>query len=209
MSFIKDPHASAVRLKRMQVRMASEYDKEVFDGIYRAASDYRQSAEKYTAQRAGEIAADPSLTQDEKNEMLYYMEDDGYFEEKTEELAAELTIIALYKTIEISIKDMMRHSGLFTDAEIRNCYKTKELKRVFRKKVCAINKLNGFNEYDELRCINNEIKHSARVGRELAKFPYWKKGDKLKVPIDVYKRLEPEVSQFIKEVSDNICNKIV
>src|SRR3989304_7780844 len=59
---------------------------------------------------------------------------------------------------------------------------------------------------DELRCLNNSIKHSQRVNEELAKFPRWKnkKGDNLGNLESHYRRLRPVAERYLKDFSGRL-----
>ncbi|MFA0373068.1 hypothetical protein AB4511_26130, partial [Vibrio sp. 10N.222.54.F6] len=81
--------------------------------------------------------------------------DDHYLSRQTVELAEEMQIVALYKSVEISIKDMLKYSGLFTNKQLDSFYRIGALKKEVSKKVCALDGLKNYKSYDELRCINN------------------------------------------------------
>jgi hypothetical protein len=137
------------------------------------------------------------------------LSDEFYLREKTTELAGELQILALYKTVEISIKGMLKCSELFTENQILSCHKIGMLKDVMSKKVCDIETLAGYSAFDELRCINNCVKHSGKVNKQLAKFSKWTAGELLKNLHHDYGRLRDDVHEFIFEIRDKVLGKLI
>ena len=140
--------------------------------------------------------------------MLGCLEDDYYIAELTTELAGGMMIVALFKTVEISIKKMAKGSGLFTQKQISSFFRVKELMSEMKNKVCDITTLPNFAEYDELRCINNSIKHNGVVDKELAKYPNWIVGQKLENLHQHYYRLRNDVDNFVTGLQAAILNKI-
>ncbi|MDE2310466.1 MAG: hypothetical protein KGL01_06510 [Betaproteobacteria bacterium] len=196
-------------LQKLQVNLATHYYEKTIEGIYLSATQAKVHLEKELKQQANDITVDNSLSKEEKAYLIDTLSDECFLSEKTTELAGEMMVVAFYKTIEIAIKDMLKFSGLFTEAQIRSFYRIAELKKQVSKKICNIEKLNGFNVYDELRCINNCIKHSGKVNDELSKYPNWKKGSKLSNLDKKYWRLKAGVNGFVKSLQKEILAKMV
>jgi hypothetical protein len=150
-----------------------------------------------------------SLSDEDKFELESNFCDDLYFYEQMEELSYEMTIIAFYKTIEITIKNMLKCSEIFTEEEVKEFYKAKIMKCKIDKNICKIEELDGYAAYNELRLINNCIKHSGIITEELSSnYHIWKVGEKLKNLDEVYLRLKEDVYKYINSLKNEILKKI-
>lgn len=197
-----------MNLKKLKVKLATHYHMEAIDGIFGASLQVKANIEKELAQQADEISADQNLDQDEKQYMLSSLGDELFIAEVTTELAGEMMIIALYKTIEIAIKTMTTACELFTETQLASFYRMGELKKQLKMKVVDVETLKHYKAYDELRCINNAIKHSGFVGTELASYPGFKKGQKLTDLHTHYYRLRDDVDRFLVSLQAEIIKAI-
>ncbi len=77
------------------------------------------------------------------------------------------------------------------------------------KKGCDIKTLAGYSEFDELRLINNCIKHNGVVDKKLSGYSNWNEGDKLSKLYFSYNRLKNGVNDFILAVRDQVLIRIV
>jgi hypothetical protein len=197
-----------MNLKKLQIKLATHYHMEAIDGIFEASLQVKAKIEKELAKQAVEIEVDQNLDQDEKQYMLNSLGDELFIAEVTTELAGEMMIIALYKTIEIAIKRMTKVSDLFTDKQLASFYRISQLKAQLKKKVVDIENLNHYHAYNELRCISNAIKHSGSVDTELACYPNFNKGQKLSDLHTHYYRLKEDVDHFLVSLQDKIIKAI-
>jgi hypothetical protein len=104
--------------KKLRIRLASTYSVDVIDGLHAAALGFRSTLSGELAKATKQIDIDSSLDSDEKTHLVNGLADELYIAEMTTELAGEMMIIALYKTVEIAIKRMARVSGLFTENQV-------------------------------------------------------------------------------------------
>lgn len=195
--------------KVMQIKFSADYDEEVIDAMYYAALSAKSNLEQYLGEKVEEVENDEQLSEDEKYFIIDRYSDDHYLSRQTVELAEEMQIVALYKSVEISIKDMLKYSGLFTKKQLDSFFRIAALKKEVSKKVCVLENLKNYKSYDELRCINNCIKHSGRANKELAKFSGWNIGDKILESNDHYTRLKEDVRDFVFNLRDEVLSKIV
>ncbi len=197
-----------MNIKKLKVKLASHYYLEAIDGIYDSSTALKAKLESELKQQADEIEADKALSEDDKGHMLSFLADDIFIAEITTNLAGEMMIVALYKTIEIAIKKMAASSDLFTPVQIASFYKMSELRKQFKNKVCDLKTIQMFKQFDELRCINNSIKHSGIVSKELAAYPGWKEGQSLTNLHTHYYRLRNDVDKFVEALQEEIIKKI-
>lgn len=197
-----------MNIKKLRVQLACHYNLEAIGGIYDSATAVKAKLEGELTQQAEEIEADPSLSEDEKGYMLSSLGDDFYIAEMTTDLAAEMMIVSLYKTLEIAIKQMAIASELFTQKQSASFYMVSALKRLLKSKVCDIETINDFKAFDELRCISNSIKHSGSVNSQLASYPGWTEGEKLTGLDRHFYRLKRDADNFVRDLQREIIKKI-
>ena len=134
-------------------------------------------------------------------------------------LSSEFAIIGLWRCVELYRKDAIRHA-LGSDDDIKRFLGRKKFKRpltfnhsVFLEVLSQLkieaSKIRCAKSVDELRCLNNAIKHERRVSDELAKFPRWKakKGDKLGDLERHYSRLRPLAKQYLEDLAKRLKAK--
>ncbi|MCD9530071.1 hypothetical protein [Photobacterium carnosum] len=200
---------STVVFRKLRVTICTQHYDEVIEGVYLSVVEAKNNLLEEISRQAVKIENDANLSDDEKHYLIDSLSDEHFLSEKTTELAGEMLIVAFYKTIEIEIKDMMKFSELFTVQELLSLYRIRELKRHVASKITDIEQLDGFTQYDELRCINNCIKHSGKVNNELAAYPNWTEGNKLESLEDSYWRLKDDVNGFISRFKDEVLAAIV
>lgn len=122
-----------------------------------------------------------------------------------EELKAlsEMKIIYSYKHFETSLKILLNSS--YKDLDKSKLYKWESISDILKIKKIDIRKLNCFNDIDELREVNNAIKHDAIL--KSRKIPVeFKDKDYLtyKDILAFYSRVEDAPINFLKSLHDRI-----
>lgn len=205
MSNIRDI-LSSNRLKGLRIRLFSDYNEEVIKRIYYYSAGEVHKLESEHHKKIAQIK-ESDLSEQEINEECLFLEDDAFEAKLVRDAAEEMVIVCLYKTVEISIKRMLHASNLFSEEEVRGFFRNRVFKRLVKEKIVDLEALPGYESYDELRCINNCIKHSGFVDKELAKYGGWKKGEKLDSLWCNYERLSPKVRVFVEALSEKIIEK--
>ena len=125
------------------------------------------------------------------------IEDDGVYVGYIQELAHELSIVALYKIFEKKNKELITHHR---KEEESKKYSTWD--NVLKVLPAKAKELSSFLAVDELRVLNNAIKHEGVVSKELSKrFPvYGEAGDDFNGLSEAYERLKPGVVEYISEL---------
>lgn len=115
-------------------------------------------------------------------------------------LGDELSILALYKKVEAHIGRVIK----------RRLPTTAKMNLSYFKNLCSalpfdIKAINGYSGFNELRLLNNSIKHGGKVSSELAKeFPMWKEDDELSGLGDAFQRLLPEVKRYVADFAEKL-----
>lgn len=109
------------------------------------------------------------------------------------DLGGQLSIIALYKKVEAQTSRVVKKR--IPSAASKNLH-------VF-KKLCGvlpfdIRNIDGFQFFNELRLLNNSIKHGGVVSEELASaYPLWVSGARIESIANAYERLLPGVEAYM------------
>ena len=140
------------------------------------------------------------------SEYASYLEGCQSYIPDTHFLAHELSIVALYKEIEIKASLLFKEympskypkKLYFDDENIDDKFKI-DLKDI-----------PEYDSFNELRLINNSIKHSGYVNNKLSikfKERWGNEGDELNDLKEAYDRLKPEVITFFNNLFDLVYEK--
>lgn len=139
---------------------------------------------------------------DESWEWLY---DDYVGLSRMAELAAELAIVGMWRTVE----DFRRLALIQCDVlgAKRKAYRKKFVDGELGKLGIVESRLRCARTVDELRCLNNSIKHSRKVGSELADFRRWKEGEKIDDLAPHYRRLRKVVEPYLADLGNRLTRR--
>ena len=146
-------------------------------------------------ERENELATEDFEDEFEKDGFRSHLQDQQYELTEIERLAQELAIVALNKKAEISTNAIIDWYLPNTPKENRH--------RFFRLPMILgfkLDDLDGYEARNELRELNNAIKHEGKVGNELARdFPAWG-SEHAPLPNlgPAYDRLAPEVHKYMR-----------
>jgi len=130
------------------------------------------------------------------------LEDRFFMIEEVRKLSDELSILALFKHVEIHTKRVIkRHLPSIDSKKLFNINSLKQ------ELPFTLEKVTNFNAFNELRLINNAIKHQGKVSAELARnFPSWQEGDEFPRLNNTYLRLYPQVKIYIESLVGQIAS---
>lgn len=124
----------------------------------------------------------------------WFVDDEICFLEETQETADLLSVAALYARLEILLKRMCAIAIPRTNPN--KLSKFQHLLTCLSSAGISARALPEFQGIDELRLLNNSIKHEGKVGRGLAKFG-WTTGDPIRGIFDCYPRFEYSCEVFV------------
>lgn len=111
--------------------------------------------------------------QEESNQNEYYYHlDTGFLEDKLSALS-EMNIVYAFKDFEINIKNLLRAAyGIDT----HQFYKWEEILKFLQSKNIKPSELKGYQEINDLRKLNNHIKHSTsqKIDNDITSIPEFK-----------------------------------
>ena len=182
-----------------------EYDdiSEMVEGV----KTYKNRREPELSNQYRQIEDEPalSLSQEYRDSLLVGIENENYNLEESVKLSHQLAVVALYIKIELHIKVVCRIA--FPELEADKLYMIKYLEKGLKKRGIKIRGFPTFSFFDELRCINNDIKHGGVVGKELANYSGWIKMEDVLNIGAAFKRLAPGCVSFISELVQAIIDK--
>lgn len=119
-------------------------------------------------------------------------------------LSAEFAIIGLWRCIELYRKRAIRVAS--GNKAASNAFKHKAFQKELSSLGIVEKCIRCARSVDELRCLNNSIKHEQRVDGELAGFPRWrsKKGRELGNLEPHYRRLRPVAERYLIDLADRL-----
>ncbi|HYU69167.1 MAG TPA: hypothetical protein VEL09_07530 [Burkholderiales bacterium] len=148
-----------------------------------------------------EARAKPEASRIEQQMVASFMDDESYFLEEAQELADSLSISALYSRLEITIKRLCRIG--ISGTKSRGLFKFEKIADRFLTVGVDLKNLPEYQTIDELRCLNNAIKHEGKAGPELTKYG-WRVGDPIKGISDSYSRFENGCRLFVDSLREEL-----
>jgi hypothetical protein len=121
-------------------------------------------------------------------------------------LSAEFAIIGLWRCIELYRKRAI-HVASGTNAAV-NVFRHKHFLIALAKLHISEKRIRCARTVDELRCLNNAIKHDQHVSGELAEFPRWhsKKESELGKLEPHYWRLRSAAKVYLNDLTDRLSS---
>jgi hypothetical protein len=123
---------------------------------------------------------------------------------------AEMKIIFLFKTIEIRLKSAIKIAYPKVSEQHQNNWNWQTFKDHFNSIDKPLSKLNGYNDVDDLRKINNSIKHSGILNNDAKKIKEFidsKEFESSNINSFIF-RIKPKLEIFLKEVAESILSDL-
>lgn len=120
-------------------------------------------------------------------------------------LSGEFAVLGLWRCIELYRKRAVRvASGAVAAAKI---FKHAEFMKDLARLGITEKRIRCARSVDELRCLNNSIKHERYVDGKLADFPRWrgKKGCELGSLEHHYQRLRPAADRYLSDLANRLA----
>ncbi len=93
----------------------------------------------------------------------------------------EMRIIYLFKSLEISLKSLINTA--YPTTNIRDFYRWESIINFFKQKNIDVLKINGYKEANELRSLNNNLKHSLNLDVDVRRIPEFKHAEFIDNPL--------------------------
>jgi hypothetical protein len=171
------------------------FDLETLEEFQRHFESSVAGRKKSLQSEYGGLTADQFEDPEDLPNYQSHLEDEFFSLDEVQKLGYELCIVALYKQVELHTKQVVKRN--FPSVDEKALFNFAKLKAALPFK---IGKLKNYAAVNELRLINNAIKHEGRVSKELAKYyPIWKAGEKLDGLEFALNRLSPLLQKYVEE----------
>ncbi len=165
-------------------------------------SDSKQYEKEYSEIVNSELSEDLS-----GNFYRESIEDLFYDLKQINNLSEQLTIIALYKLTELQMKSVLNFF-INDTKKTEGSFQIKVLKKIIKNNFgFSLSQVSSFKKIDELRLLNNSIKHQGTVSKALSNFGGWKEGDKIisltKVIEEYVKAIPLYFTDLIEKIEKN------
>jgi len=118
-------------------------------------------------------------------------------------LADQLSIVGLYRAAEVNTARMLGHA--FGKAAMKNASSVDKLTQFLKRENVVLASVPHFRAIDELRLLNNAVKHDGRVTKQLSqKYRRWREGEKLEGLDNAYEKLRPKVPMYIFRLAQRL-----
>lgn len=178
---------------RAVLRRLAEYEVEAIDRFRAHVHEAAVAQQQSITRRAGDLP----------EELQEYLADELHELEGITDLADELAIVALYRVVELRTASILTHK--FGPEVKKAASRIDGVRTLLRKEGIDLDGTQHYRAINELRLLNNAVKHASRVSDELARqYPRWKKGNKLSELERSYDRLKKHVPAYLFRLSERV-----
>jgi hypothetical protein len=178
---------------RHHLRRIAEYRAEAIDWFRDQLAEAREARQRSVNTRASGLPPEAAeFLADELSEL-----------DIVARLGDELSIVALYSVVELTTGSLLAHE--FGKGARRDASNVCKLSRRLERNGTDLKTVPHYRAINELRLLNNAVKHAGRVTKELAEnYPRWKEGGELTGLDRAYKRLRPKVPAYIFRLAERM-----
>ncbi|MBB4846017.1 hypothetical protein HNP55_004571 [Paucibacter oligotrophus] len=166
------------------------YDLDEFRDLFTTSLSRREADLTKASSEANAMA---SADDEHAEGYASHLEDRWMMLKEVSDLSCQLLIVALFRQTELHIKRVVGRT--IPSANPSSLFQFKALKGALP---FPIESVANFNAFNELRMLNNAVKHQGVVSQELSSnFPVWIVGEALTGLDAAYERLKPAIAGFI------------
>ena len=151
-----------------------------------------------------------NIPEAELSELLQSVGDYYGHSHETKDILSNYILVASFSFYEKAFKKILGLTGRLTNAELSSCYKKKEAKSLLKSKFnIDYELLIDYSKIEELRCLNNDIKHNGIVCHELvAANSKWTLDQSISNTYDDFRRLMDGPGNLLGDVINEINDSI-
>lgn len=159
----------------------------------------RSKLEKEESNYFEDIDRVPTLKPDITDEMMQIDYDTDLINEYLVAIS-EMKIIYFFKSFEITMKSLIKTA--YPEINTEGFFRWKKMQKIFKSKGIVISDLQGFNEVDDLREVNNGIKHDNSLNKEIKKISEFSSANEFDYTNleSFYKRIKSKVESFSQHI---------
>lgn len=178
---------------RAKMNFDRNLDHDEIDDFLQHIKSSTQKSLKKLEEKAKNLSAEEFEYPEQIHEYRDFLMEDAITTENAMTLADQLSIIALYKKVESQTTRVIAEK--IQNAASKNLSDIKKLEAVLPFK---LESLKGYNSFNELRLLNNSIKHGGLVSLALSRAnPNWQVKTTITSTNDSYMRLLPGVKDYV------------
>lgn len=150
-------------------------------------------------------------TGSEDLERLIRLNDNFTIYKRSKNGRSHLLIIGSFMLIEKAIKELIGGIKGIKQEKVRQLHRFDALKEILNEKFnIGLEEVEDFDSYNELRILNNCIKHSSVVDAELAGInnDIWRENDEIENVYDQFKRLKEPALNFCRMLFEKITMEL-
>lgn len=125
--------------------------------------------------------------------------------EDIKELSEQLAIVALYRIVELNIQKILLWR--YPKEQVKKLRRIDRIADHLSKDGIRLEKVRHYKAADEIRLLNNAVKHEKKVTKQLEKYKGYKEGRDLKNMDKAFKRLSPRVPKFLRSLAEKVVPK--
>jgi len=192
-------------------KLRAELEIEILRRFLELVSRQRKEQETSLRKVGNEAASEGYQNQNDLEEYLESLSDEFWMLDLAQKQAERLTIVGLYRIVELGTRNMFLWIYDDDKQKIRLLHQWKKQKEILRKDLeYDLQTTRGYDAVDELRCLNNVIKHAdGIVDKNLSRFPNWKEGDEVENLDNAFERLAPSVPPYLKDLAESLNEILV
>ena len=179
--------------------ISKRFDYEEIEGLRDSVKGFARAREKSILKNINSLDPDQFENGRDLEDYRSHLESEAEFLVEVELLSNEMCILALYKKLEIATRKLV--TKFYPKLNAGELHNIDYLKRNLPFDITA---LDEFASIDELRLINNSIKHQGVVSHALSSYPGWLEGQPLTDLGNAFERLAPKAEVYVEGLCEAI-----
>jgi hypothetical protein len=189
--------AAFERLSRFEVDMVTRY-------LESAHKQFQEEATKLEKENKS-LKKDQFEDEDDYEAYVSLLSSDYEILEDIKGLSEQLAIVALYRIVELNMKKILLWR--YPKEEVEKLKRIDYIARRLSKDGIKLERVPHYKVVDEIRLLNNAVKHENKVTKHLEKYRSYKEGNELTNLGKVFNRLSLKVPRFLRFLAAKVVPK--
>ena len=125
---------------------------------------------------------------------------------ETKEVLSHYMIVAAFSFYEKGLRKLLSLTNMLTDQQLRSCYKKDKLTQLLAKKFSiSYSSLVDYDKIEELRCLNNDVKHNGVESNKLVVAnSKWTLNQEIENTHDDFERLKAAPGNLLRDLATKL-----
>lgn len=182
-----------------------------FDKLKSDISDFRKKSSELNPKLSNYVEDNNGVPTTEDIEIfdeMMNLASDEYWSLEHQNALAEMKIIYLFKTVEITMKSLI-HTA-YPEVNTKDFFQWDSMTSYFKNIGIKISDFDGYLEVTQLRKVNNSIKHNSVINEDVSKISEFSGQSQYEYDNieSFYKRIKPKIQTFIAKLGDAIVEDL-